>query len=294
MADRLLELQQFINPQSQDLVAAERDKLERSVAELIIEINSVKRRTRRHLHHRYEVADENFLLVPDFNGNVEAYPKIYVSDHVMRQGHFLSHLHLPSYPPGPIEDAIEEVGREYQEALEAEGISGRAFEIFHDLIDSLVAARLVQQQFKPVEVIAPVPLDPELEMHTTLSAKAFGKRVSLSDETVRNREREGALFSILPPGKKRGRVYPAFQSLPGIFGQNLREILDALGRPIGPSAFVFFTKTTDLLGMLTPVEMLTGRFERASSREFAERFASLSERERVDAVLRVAEIFAAS
>ncbi len=95
-----------------------------------------------------------------------------------------------------------------------------------------------------------------------LSAVQLGQALGgLSDETVRLREKAGELFSLLRPGRKRGREYPAFQSWPAVVGEPLRQVLARLGggTPVsGATAYGFFSATNPELGQLTAVEALTG------------------------------------
>lgn len=81
----------------------------------------------------------------------------------------------------------------------------------------------------------------------------------LSDETVRQRERAGELFSILRPGRKRGREYPAFQAWPSVTGLPLQRVLRELRQLSGTDIYGFFAAESDLLGGLTPVEALVGK-----------------------------------
>ena len=96
-----------------------------------------------------------------------------------------------------------------------------------------------------------------------LSAAEMGVRLHLVAASVRLREQAGDLFSTLPPGRERGREYPAFQAWPAIAGAPLRQVLQALGQPDGPTAWGFFSSTSPELEQLTPVEVLSGRLVRA-------------------------------
>jgi hypothetical protein len=92
-----------------------------------------------------------------------------------------------------------------------------------------------------------------------LSAVELGRRLGISDETVRQRETAGELFSIVRPGRKRGREYPAYQAWRGVTGEPLKRILEVLGDGDGATAFMFFAVPNELLGGLMPVELMTGR-----------------------------------
>lgn len=92
-----------------------------------------------------------------------------------------------------------------------------------------------------------------------LSAIELGRSLGLGDESVRERERAGTLFSILRPATKRGSEYPAFQAWPGIAGEPLERALTALAPADGAGAYGFFTSVTDLLAGLSPIEVLLGK-----------------------------------
>jgi hypothetical protein len=132
-----------------------------------------------------------------------------------------------------------------------------------------------------------------------LSAVAMGEQLGkLSAVTVRKREQEGALFSVLASGRTRGRLYPAFQAWEGIVGEPLRAVLIALrdaGAASGSTAHVFFAGATDLLGNLTPVEALLGKL--LASRPLDPAVMSFLARpltERLEAVIAAAKAHAAS
>lgn len=127
-----------------------------------------------------------------------------------------------------------------------------------------------------------------------LSAAELAKALGVSDETVRNREQAGELFSVMRPGRKRGREYPAFQAWEGIAGEPLKQILAALGGPSGPAAYAFFTSPADTLAGLSPIEALLG-FEGARAGEGAREFLTHSSpAERLDVVIRAARAYAAA
>lgn len=102
------------------------------------------------------------------------------------------------------------------------------------------------------------PQDPLAGLSAVQLGQALG---GLSDETVRLREKAGELFSLLRPGRKRGREYPAFQASPSVVGEPLRQVLARLGggTPVsGATAYGFFSATNPELGQLSAVEALTG------------------------------------
>ncbi|WP_157360078.1 hypothetical protein [Caldimonas brevitalea] len=175
-------------------------------------------------------------------------------------------------------------------------------DLIRGLVDVAVEAGLLRLKLEQTaqSVTAP-PKEPYLveadtDSRAALSASDLGRALGgLSDETVRQRERAGELFSILRPGRKRGREYPAFQAWTGIAGEPLNRVLAALGRPNGPSAYLFFTSPIDLLGGLTPIEALLGRLPLA--RDLEPEAADLLGRtaeERLSSVLRAAEAEAAT
>lgn len=92
-----------------------------------------------------------------------------------------------------------------------------------------------------------------------LDAHDLGQRLGgVSDQTVRQREQQGRLFSMLKAGRLRGREYPAFQAWEGIAGAPLASVLQALGPPDGAAAYTFFATRSEDSAMLTPVEILHG------------------------------------
>ncbi|VTU44896.1 hypothetical protein [Variovorax sp. RA8] len=127
----------------------------------------------------------------------------------------------------------------------------------------------------------------------SLSAVELGRLLGVTDETVRNREQAGELFSILRPGRKRGREYPVFQAWEGVAGEPLKQVLEALGRPSGPAAYGFLTSPQDTLAGLTPLEALVGVTGREVAPE-AQEFLSSDAGDRRAAVLESAQTYASS
>jgi hypothetical protein len=70
---------------------------------------------------------------------------------------------------------------------------------------------------------------------------------------------DGYLYGYLPDGRKRGHVYPAFQAWAGIYGEPLRQVLQALGNAEGWQIDDFFADESLDLGGITPVEALLGQ-----------------------------------
>lgn len=126
-----------------------------------------------------------------------------------------------------------------------------------------------------------------------VTAADLGALLGVSDETVRNREQAGELFSILRLGRKRGREYPVFQAWEGIAGEPLKLLLAALGRPSGPLAYAFFTSPQGTLGGLSPIEALLGFCRAQAVSEEVREFLGQSEPQRLAAVLAAARTYAA-
>jgi hypothetical protein len=171
-------------------------------------------------------------------------------------------------PSHVIEDALKQTVHAHAEALSQAGLPAPVFEQLQALIELTLDARLLQRQIDLKRAMASMqdtaallqPHEPLADPVAPLSAAELGKALGgLCDETVRQRERVGELFSLLRPGRKRGREYPAFQAWPGIAGEPLAKVLQALGPVSGTVAYGFFTSPTDLLGGLTPIEATTGR-----------------------------------
>lgn len=207
------------------------------------------------------------------------------------------------YGSGVIDAALRKVTDAHIAALRDAGLSGEVLEVLQSLLDVTVETRLLQREIEIGRAALPVGRDggnsapPTLrDPAAPLSAAELGQALGgLSDETVRLRERAGELFSILRPGRKRGREYPAFQAWTGISGKPLTTLLQALGRPNGTVAYGFFTSRTDLLAGLTPVEVLLGETDDASSAadEDALRLLQAKAAVRFEAVKSAAEAHAA-
>jgi hypothetical protein len=92
-----------------------------------------------------------------------------------------------------------------------------------------------------------------------LGAREVGVRLgNLSDQTVRIREKERKLFSLLRPNRQRGREYPEYQLEQGVHGRPLNAVLRTLCDASGEQVHAFFTTPLARLGDLTPLEMLKG------------------------------------
>lgn len=92
-----------------------------------------------------------------------------------------------------------------------------------------------------------------------LTAAELGFELHLGDQMVNRLRHGGYLYGYLPDGRKRGRVYPAFQAWAGIYGEPLRQVLQALGSAQGWQMDEFFAGEPLALGGVTPVEALLGQ-----------------------------------
>lgn len=92
-----------------------------------------------------------------------------------------------------------------------------------------------------------------------LTAAELGFELHLGDQMVNKLRHDGYLYGYLPNGRKRGRVYPAFQAWAGIYGEPLRQVLQALGSAKGRQIDDFFAGEPIALGGVTPVEALLGQ-----------------------------------
>lgn len=201
-----------------------------------------------------------------------------------------------------IDEALQKNTQAHIEALGRAGLSESVVALLQSWVETTVDARVLQRE---LELKQPRVADDHVSMHapaspvedptSPLSATALGRALGgLSDETVRQRERSGELFSILRPGRKRGREYPAFQAWPGMAGEPLARILAAL-RPVSSTeAYGFFTSPTELLGGLTPIEATVGQLTSARQLD-AETIKLLQAdpQKRLAIVVKAAEAFSA-
>jgi hypothetical protein len=143
---------------------------------------------------------------------------------------------------------------------------------------------------------APTAMLPQRNPMRGLTAAALGQELGISPVTVRKREADGELFSVLPSGRTRGRLYPELQAWSGINGDPLHAVLAALrdaGAADGSSAYIFFAGVTDLLGGLTPVEALVGQLLRHRPLDPAvSKFLGRPAPERLNSVIEAAKIHA--
>jgi hypothetical protein len=171
-------------------------------------------------------------------------------------------------PSRVIRKAQEKTAKAYEEALLQAGIPSSVLELLQSWVEVTVDVRFVHRQIELKRAmdsiqgggVAGSDDTTRPDASALLSAAQLGKALGdLGDEIVRVRERAGELFSILRPGRKRGREYPAFQAWPGVAGQPLVRTLAALGPASSADAYSFFTSPTALLCGLTPVEALLGQ-----------------------------------
>jgi hypothetical protein len=202
-----------------------------------------------------------------------------------------------------IDEALKKTSQAHVKALAQAGIAPPVLELLQSWFEVTVDARVVQQQIELQRVIdslqgelatrddAVATADPTQPLSAAELGQALG---GLTDETVRQRERAGELFSIMRPGRKRGREYPAFQAWPGVTGQPLAQVMSALGGASGTAAYGFFTSPTDLLGGLTPIEAMLGRLTtRRGIEPSARDLLNASAEERLQAVIKTAQAHAA-
>jgi hypothetical protein len=186
--------------------------------------------------------------------------------------------------------ALGLISEAQSDALAASGIEPAVTELLRSFVESTVDRRVLEHHVHRHLAPTPVPLWHEDPIRP-LSAVELGQALGgLTDETVRNREREGSVFAILRPGRKRGREYPAFQSWPGIAGEPLATVLATLKPLSSTHCYGFFVSPTELLGGLTPIEALMGRL--TTPRGLDEEtlgFLKSEASERLDAVLSAAK-----
>ena len=209
--------------------------------------------------------------------------------------------------PLAIDDALRVAGDEYRKALEKEGLPIGTLALLENWIELQAVARAVQMQgdFQRSDIAqlnfeaVPEGGGSQPDATAPLTALELGQALGVSDQTVRGRERAGELFAILRPGRRRGVEYPAFQAWPGIAGEPLAKTLAALASPdrtraSSTLAYVFFSGRTELLGGLTPIEVLLGRLTPAREIEPEVRaLLGAPATERLEAVVRAAQTTAA-
>lgn len=100
--------------------------------------------------------------------------------------------------------------------------------------------------------------DPNSEL---LTAESMAERMQCSRANVYEREKKGALFSVLPPGRENGRRYPAFQLLSSLDTSLLIKLIERFRAARAPMNFLwdFLRSVQPSLGGVTGVELLLGR-----------------------------------
>ncbi|TXG96582.1 MAG: hypothetical protein E6R08_09005 [Nevskiaceae bacterium] len=204
-----------------------------------------------------------------------------------------------------LEAALGRSNDVFGQALLGAGMSSRELSLLQAWFNVQLQAREIHQQAtwgRLLEVLAqngalgaatPQVLgdDPMRGLSAVELGLSLGNR---SDETVRQRERAGELFSVLRPGRKRGREYPAFQAWPGVAGAPLQQVLARLTGLSPTDLYGFFAGITDLLDGLTPVEALVGKLIQARTVDDAAReLLGSAGPDRLDAVLQAADAYAA-
>lgn len=140
-----------------------------------------------------------------------------------------------------------------------------------------------------VEAPALVPVAGEEDVAVMLDANDFAVRAGISDQTVRNREKAGELFSVLWPMRTRGRLYPAFQLWSCVRGEPLERVLRELGDLDGVSKYQFFTTPVEHLASLSPLDVLQGGSLAVGTTERARSLLGLDVSQRTETVLRAAK-----
>jgi hypothetical protein len=138
------------------------------------------------------------------------------------------------------------------------------------------------------EMLSTLPEGSEL-----LDVNEFAARLTVSDQTVRNREGQGEFFSVLAPARRRGREFPAFQLLSGVQGEPLKRTLAELKALGGAEKYQFFTTTNELLASLSPVRVLVGGAVPVGASSRAATLLKQTPALRLDAVINAAKTFAA-
>lgn len=198
---------------------------------------------------------------------------------------------------GIIEHALKAVDEVHRVALHSAGLSSHVVELLKSWLDATVETRLLQRDIEFSRTAAASQELREAEEQTPLlagplaplGADELGNAMGVSGETVRLREKANELFSILRPGRKRGREYPAFQAWTGVVGSPLKRVLAQLKPSDGFGAFAFFSSPNDLLLELTPIEVLAGGMTSSRSVPLdAQELLAASDETRLEAVLEAA------
>lgn len=153
--------------------------------------------------------------------------------------------------------------------------------------------RMLQEQRQGVSAVVVPPavaaVADDEDVAVMLDANDFAARADISDQTVRNWERAGKLFSVLGPMRSRGRLYPVFQLWPSVRDSPLERILEELGDLDGVSKYQFFTTPVEHLAGMSPLDVLRRNVLAGGTHERALRLLGLDAPERTAAVLRAAK-----
>jgi hypothetical protein len=184
---------------------------------------------------------------------------------------------------------LERARTQLMDSLVAGGLEQRLADALLSYVDLKVSTDVAVKDIVASEARA---LLAQMDPQQAVSATELAKLLGVSDETVRNREQAGELFSLLRPGRKRGREYPVFQTWEGIRGEPLQRILEALGAPGGAQSHAFFTSPNVTLGGLSPLQALMGFASNSVGDQVLELLQASTE-ERQAAVLDAARAYAA-
>lgn len=133
------------------------------------------------------------------------------------------------------------------------------------------------------------PLIPQ-DYGATLTAKKFGAAIGLGEDMVRIKEKKFEIFSIIAPGRKRGRRYPAFQAWTDFTKDSqFAALIRTKFAGQGSEAYMFFMVTNPDLAHLSPIEAWVGdlKVQRHISDDAAE-FLRLDRTERIQSVINAA------
>ncbi len=111
------------------------------------------------------------------------------------------------------------------------------------------------------KVVALSPDRPDAEdlNRKLLTADAMAGRMQCSRANVYDREKRGTIFSVLPPGRENGRLYPAFQLHPRLDTSTLHQLIAEFkshGAPTG-TLWNFLRSVREAFAGLTAIELLT-------------------------------------
>ncbi len=113
----------------------------------------------------------------------------------------------------------------------------------------------------PVVTLSPLGADVGDLNRELLTAETMAERMHCSRANVYDREKKGMLFSVLPPGREKGRKYPAFQLHPRLDTSLLYDLVTQFRAQDASTNLLwdFLRSVHASLGGLTGVEVLTGQ-----------------------------------